>query len=160
MVVSIASLRIVLYITGNRIVLLTLICPGVPKEAICKRIVERCVSVSTTETVRKTRIVRMTSSEKKIPLAKLGDGRILCTSEYQDRYFIVYMDGHADKVSLQAASKLYVQAEANGQGNLLWKRSRKQEKAPEKPGDYEERTRKWRAQMEKALGRSSTDDAR
>lgn len=98
----------------------------------------------------------MTSKREKLSaLANVGDGSTLCTTEAQDKYFVVLANGCPEKVDLATAARLYLRASCEDGGNLLWGKAKRRIK--NQPSGHEARTKKWREQMEQALGRRIED---
>jgi len=101
----------------------------------------------------------MTKKEEAlIALVQVDDTSMLCTTKKQDLYYLRRSNGRTEKVDLLTATRLYLRATKGVKENLLWGRSKAPTaRASRKPSDAEARTKKWREQMEKTLGRKIED---
>ena len=90
----------------------------------------------------------MSHSTELKPLAMLKDGRTLCTTPAQDRYFVVERSGASAVVDLPTACKLY-----RGAKEIVWggdrRRPPKEARGQAKPRP----TETWKNEMRKALQR-------
>jgi len=82
-----------------------------------------------------------------LPLARVGTGVTLSSSPAKDKYYLVNANGAVEKIPLNRASYLYIQAKEKG--TLLWNRVPKKRKSKSAEPTQGEA---WRKELREKLG--------
>jgi len=90
----------------------------------------------------------MNKVDSLIPLARVGKGATLSSAGGGDQYYVVESDGSSNKVPLEKACKLYI--DASEKGDLLWNRSPKKKRS--KSPSSESSSKAWRDELRQKLG--------
>lgn len=81
-----------------------------------------------------------------MPLAMVGKGETLCTTQAQDQYFVVDTSGAAHKVDLLEACRLYLSAK-----KVVWSSCTAEDRIAMEQRKPQRSTEKWRRKMQEAL---------